>query len=231
MKSISKIAAFSALLALLPVANALASSSFNPVVELNFTGAALVQGESSSSSDGTLTTYPKPAKLKIDTKFLLTQLARATGTTSFPVGAKLVAVTGTGNAPVCQVWSKDNTLLADVSSIMSLPSGKSLSMFYGNYVTNGNISDFTHLPRPTYSGQVILAVSYNDTSKGGELRFVVTGLATSINTATIPIPATGVYKETASLSATALAGDGNYRGWALVMTATLKGSASGEGKE
>ena len=81
MKSISKIAAFSALLALLPVANALASSSFNPVVELNFTGAALVQGESSSSSDGTHTTYPKPAKLKIDTKVLLTQLARATGTT------------------------------------------------------------------------------------------------------------------------------------------------------
>jgi len=192
---------------------------------ITFTATASVQ--SNTSDNGTVTTTAAPTKVTLDTKQILAFLATAEneegnyGSTTFPTGAKLVTLGGTGSPPDFQVVSKTGALLVDVADIITVTD----SGTYGSDISSGKSKDSTGLASTTETDQEIITVAYDDTGAGGSLQFVLTGLFTDKTTDTAPSNA-GTYRETQSHTLTDAAGDGNYRGNPLVISGGFSASGS-----
>src|SRR5271170_2394572 len=151
MKLKTKIIASAAVLSFMAFAAGSLQAQVTNVITI--TATALVQGN--SSDNGTVTTTPTPTKHILDTAEILVDLAVDEnaegnyGSTTFPTGAKLVAVPSGGNSPDFQVFDKNSHLLVDVSDILT---GSNTGNF-GSDITNGKQNDNTGLSDPTETDQ------------------------------------------------------------------------------
>ncbi len=165
-----------------------------------------------SRDNGTSTTTPEPTSLVLSTKQILSFLALDENSegnythTNFPVGAKLMLLPDTGSGPDFQVWGKTNNLLVDVSDLLTLTYGGN----YGALVSSGKVNDATSLPSPTSTNQQIVTITYDDSSIGGNLQFYISGSGKETITYSGIQGGAGTYKETESIIATGMSGDGNY---------------------
>ena len=186
---------------------------------LTIKATASVQGDDSQSTNSKtdVITYTTAAPIKhsIATKDILTLLA-ADYHTTFPSGAKLVM---DGTSSKIEVVDKDNNLLQDVSSIISIneagdndiSSGKSTS-------SNPGLGTFADLQ--------LLTIKFDDTGAGGGLQFFLTGIGTGKTTDSTPNKTTGDYTESSSGSLSSGTGEGNYQNNPFVCSGTA--SASGK---
>ena len=186
------------------------------VAVVTFTGVATVQGGSSYVSPYVV--YTAPTKVKVDTKFLLAALGAAGANSplpGFPADAKLV-LTGTGSMPAFQVWSRENTFLADVSSFMYLTEVDAGSIWVGK------INPINDLGAPTYTQNMNVSFFFNAITGGTGLMFKLQGLASHVTTDGQINATTHLYKETSSFASKYLSGYGSYQTSPILMTGNLK---------
>lgn len=182
------------------IAALLALETHAVIVPLTVTvsGTATVQNQTTNDVNG-ITTIPAPTKISITTKSLLALLAKDEyaesnyAQPSFPSGAKLIYLNKTDdiNAGDFQVWDKNNTLLVDVSDIMSYQQLGSV------LVQSAKIQDSTGLPlseKELYVGEF----DFDDAGAGGNLQLAFGGEAT----VTISAKMTGATTASGSISAT-----------------------------
>ncbi len=146
---------------------------------VNFSAVAVVQNTGNPADNGLVTTTGAPTKFSINTKSLLVYLAQAEqiegnwNSPTFPAGAKLVAVltAGSGNLPDFQVVDKTNTLLVDVSDLLT----GTASGTYGADIYSGKVSDDTGLAAPTFSDVIQFTLTYDSTGVAGaaDLQFSI----------------------------------------------------------
>lgn len=187
---------------------------------LTISATASVQGAYNSSYNMktgiTTYTYATPTKFSIATKNILTLL----GTdyhTNFPSGAKLVVDGNSGNI---EVVNKTNSVLQDISSIMSISTGTN-DIFSGK-----GTSQFPGLG--TGTDLQLLTITFDDTGipAGGNLKFFLTGVAKTTLSDSTPNKITKAYTESDSGSLSSGTGEGNFQGNPFVCTGTA--SASGK---
>jgi len=136
--------------------------------------------------------------------------------TTFPSGAKLIM---DGNSGKVEVVDKNNNLVQDVSSIISINAPGN------NDITSGK-STSSNPGVGTSSDLQLLTIKYDDTGAGGSLQFFLTGIGTGKTTDSTPNKTTGAYTESSSGSLSSGTGEGNYQGNPFVCTGTA--SASGK---
>jgi hypothetical protein len=150
------------------------------------------------------------------------------GETTFPAGAKLVVIGGSGNSPDLQVLDKHNNFLVDVSDILSLTN----SGVYGSDVSSGKTSDTTSLADPSQTDQQVYTVNYDDSlvTGGANVQFSFSGVIKNVTTDSTPNKTTGVFKETQSHTISGGQGDGVYHGIPAIVTGgSFKATGSGTG--
>jgi hypothetical protein len=192
------------------IAALLALQTHAVIVPLTVTvsGIATVQNPNSTDAKG-ITITPAPIRISITTKSLLTLLAAdefSEGNYSqatFPIGAKLIYLSNTDDisAGDFQVWDKNNTLLVDVSDIMSYGQVGSV------LVQNSRIQDSTGLPlseNQLYIGEFV----FDDTGAGGDLQLAFGGESS----VTISAQMTGATTASGSISATLKGFGGGFAG-------------------
>jgi hypothetical protein len=209
---------------------------------VTITATAQVQGTNSYSYNtkthvGTYT-YAAPTKVAISTKQLLTRLALAENTegnytagTTFPSGAKLVAVNGSGNGPDFQVLASNSSLLVDVSDLLTGTNSGVYSNGGNNSVYSGKYSYQHNVAVGSETDLQIFSLNYNDVAVFGDsegLEFSLSGLATSTETESAPNSKTLAYTATQSIKLSNGAGDGFYKNSYFIVTGGL--SASGSAK-
>ena len=221
MKITTKIITGTAVLAFLTLA---AGSLQAQVTNLcSITATVLIQG--STSDNGTISTAAAPTKHTLTTANLLTWLAKDEnlegnyGSTTFPTGAKLVAIGGNNNGPDFQVLTSGNAFLVDVSDIMTINSGN-------NDVYSGKQNDNTGLSSPMTTDLNVDTLIFDDTAiSGGQgVQFSLQGLLTNTQTDTLPV--NNVYTQTESHKMTSGTGEGQYLGTPFMITGGF--SASGK---
>ena len=191
-----------------------------------------IQLQTNPNNNGTTTTLAAPIKYSFDTKQILSALAKAEnlegnyGSSTFPVGAKLVTVvTAIRNTFDFQVLDKNNNLLVDVSDVLiGLSTGVNGSdVFSGKYIDSNVLAD------PKLTDAEIFTVTYNDTAIPGsdDIVLSLSGLMTNTVTDGVPNATTKIYSESQTHTLTAAAGDGSADFDPGVGTATF--SASGKG--
>jgi hypothetical protein len=198
---------------------ALSAQAQGKVNDLNVITISLtLQVQGSFSDNGTTRIYNQPVSRKVNTKDLLSQLARdkfAQGTNSantFPTGAKL-GLSG-GNFVVVD---HNNQLVVDVSDILQFTRGT-------NGVLNGRINDTTGLANNQLSETTFVTLTFDDTfiTGGGGLNFILAGVDTlKIKDRTL----TGKnYQEITSDNVKNAGGEGQSAGTPFVVTGSIDGS-------
>jgi hypothetical protein len=185
------------------------------VLTIKATASAQGADSQSTNSHTDVITYTTAAPIKrsVATKDFLTLLAQDYNTV-FPSGAKIVS-----NINGIQVVDKNNNLLQDVSSVISINTPGN------NDITSGkSISTYPNLK--TSTDLQLLTIKYDDTGVGGSLQFFLTGIATSKTTDSTPNKTTGAYTESSSGSLSSGTGEGSYQGTPFVCAGTA--SASGK---
>jgi hypothetical protein len=196
------------------------------------TATAQVQGayNYSYNSKTHVATYSEaaPTKVALDTKQLLARMATAEnaegnyGSTTFPSGAKLVAISE-NNSPDFQVLTSKDAFLVDVSDLLSVTNPDDIS------VQSFKASSQYELLTPSETQLGISTLTYNDIGAVGSssgIEFDLSGLATSVNTDSTPNSKTLAYKETQTFNLNNGAGDGSYQDTPMVITGSLSGSGS-----
>ena len=183
--------------------------------------------QNAPTTNNGIITAAAPSKHAIGIKEILNLLAiakhaanNAYPTTNFPVGAKLVVITGDNNA--FQVLSATNSLLVDVSDIMSSSDGK-----FENDIFSGSQNATNGLASPKTTDVHVLKVNYDDTWINGSVgvKFYMIGMMTSTVAETAPVA--GVYTRTESNKLVGGLGEGFFQEQPFVLTGTL--TASGKG--
>jgi hypothetical protein len=226
MKLISKIITGACALALLTLAAGSLQAQVTNIVSISFTA---TEQNTNQTDNGTVTTTPAPSKHSATTSTILDWLAADENTeghyaqTSFPAGAKLVAISGGGNAPDLQVVAKNNSFLVDVSDILSITNNGP----FGADVSSGKNNDTNSLAAPTKTDQEYTSLVYNDSLSTSNYLFSFGGI--TVNTTTDTTPKDGIYKETESHTISSGQGDGLYFGTQFVITGgSFKAGGSGE---
>lgn len=218
MKPLRVVVSMAAAVCALAVCNAHAtvSAAFTNFVTLSLT--QTIQG-TSSTVDGTNTSYAKPSRASHNTAGLIAELGTVTANT-FSKNAKLVYIEGGTGATGFAVI--DGSTFVSVSNIMSLNTQVSTNKVKSG-IQNGN----TGLSFPTISNVEILELDYSDVGiGGGSLAFTLAGVATSTKTDTVP-SSTGAYTETFSGKLTG-AGDGISGSTPFILTGTASFSGKGD---
>ncbi len=129
---------------------------------------------------------------------------------NLPAGAKLVVSNG-----VFQIMTKTNTLLVDVSSILSFSSPSPYA------VQSGRQNDNNFLASPSLTTVHIGTLTFDDTAitGGQDLQFYLQGVTRETTTDIVNTRA-GTYIETDSASLVG-AGDGTSDGGAFIITGTV----------
>jgi hypothetical protein len=225
MKLTTKLIAGTAALAFLTMSAASLQATQVAVTNvINISILASAQGATNTIKN--ITTAKPPSKHQIATKDILSWLAVAenaagnyrTGT-NFPAGAKLVVITG--NNADFQVLTKTNTLIVDVSNIISATNG-------ANDIYSGKYNNSAPAPASTTDLQV-LTFQYDDTAITGSVgvKFYMTGLMTSTTTdIAVKSKSKSVTTETQSSKLSSGVGEGTYQGHQFVLTGSF--SASGK---
>jgi hypothetical protein len=217
MKLITGIMAGTMALAVLILGAGGLHAQVTQVLTIKATASAQGADSQSTNSHTDVITYTTAAPIKrsVATKDFLALLATDYNT-NFPSGAKLVQ---DGNSGKIEVVDKNNNLLQDVSSIISINSAGN------NDITSGkSISTYPGLG--TSSDLQLLTIKYDDTGAGGSLQFFLTGIGTGKTTDSTPNKTTGAYTRTSSGSLSSATGEGSYVGNPFVCTGTA--SASGK---
>jgi hypothetical protein len=224
MKLTTKIIAGTAGLACLSLSTLSLQAGVTNVITIALT--ASVQG--ASTDNGTITTTAAPSKHAVATKDILGFLAQAehakgkyAAGTTFPAGAKLVVVTGSGNGGF-QVLDKNNKPLVDVSDIISSVNGT-----MDNNIHSGKQIDANGLATPSRTALHILTIKHDDTGIAGSagVLFYMTGFMTS--TTTDATPKSGLYTESQTHTLVSGVGEGTYQGIPLVLTGSLSATGTG----
>jgi glutamine cyclotransferase len=193
----------------------------------SFTAIARLQNNQLAPVRGIATT-PSPQQWTLNTANLLQFLALdkyALGqypATSFPVGSKIVCITtyyptqtNANNIDYSyKVMSRSNTLIADVSDIISF----SIDGRYRTFIDSGRVSAGTLLYAPAGTNDFISTITFDDTwiSGGANIKCYLSGVTKNIIINTAPINRD--YKETQITTQAGAFGEGYYRGTEMIIT-------------
>jgi hypothetical protein len=193
----------------------------------SFSAIARLQSNQLPAARGIATTR-SPQQWTLNTANLLQFLALdkyALGqypATSFPVGSKIVCITTYYPSQInptsidfsYKVLSKSNTLIADVSDIISL----SIDGKYLTYLESGKINTISGLYAPAGTNDFISTITFDDTwiSDGANIKCYLSGVTKNIIINTAPI--NRVYKETQITTQAGAFGEGYYRGTEMIIT-------------
>jgi hypothetical protein len=194
------------------------------------TVALILHSQGSFGDNGTVRIYTKPAVRRMNTKDMLSQLARdkfAQGlypTTFFPAGSKLVNfgdVRSFAHGGSYYVVNRDNKVLVDVSDIIiQITAGT-------NDILSGRVSDATGVAQPNTTELILVEFKFDDNfiSGGGNLSFFAEGLDTIKTKDSTPAVA-GDYRESTSDSVKNITGEGQSNGTQFVVTGSIHGNDS-----
>jgi outer membrane protein assembly factor BamB len=193
----------------------------------SFSAIARLQNNQLPAARGIATT-PSPQQWTLNTANLLQFLALdkyALGqypATSFPVGSKIVCITtyyptqtNANNIDYSyKVMSRSNTLIADVSDIISF----SIDGRYRTFIDSGRVSAGTLLYAPAGTNDFISTITFDDTwiSGGANIKCYLSGVTKNIIINTAPINRD--YKETQITTQAGAFGEGYYRGTEMIIT-------------
>jgi hypothetical protein len=174
--------------------------------------------------NGTNTTAAAPTGVDITTVNLLKEIAQAEyaeskiSTNSFPATAKLAAVAYYNGDPSFLVLSSTNTLLCDVSDVLSVRSGQ-----LGLDVFSGTTKDSNSLPNTSATDLHVETVVYDDTGILGTnngVQFYMTGLMAS--TRSLKLASGGAaYTLTESNNLSNGVGEGQSQGMPFMLTGSI----------
>jgi hypothetical protein len=195
------------------------SFSFSAIARIQNTQLPAVRGIATTSSPRrwTLNTANLLQFLAID-KYALGQYPA----TSFPVGSKIVCISTYYPSQInptnidlsYKVLSKSNTLIADVSDIISL----SIDGKYRTYLESGKVNTISGLYAPAGTNDFISTITFDDTwiSGGANIKCYLSGVTKNfiINTA----PINGAYKETQITTQAGAFGEGYFSGSEMIIT-------------
>lgn len=182
-----------------------------------------LQLQSGFTDNGSVKIYARPQNQRINTKDLLTLLARDKfaqtnyAGTLFPSGSRL-AINNTNGAFL--VVSRNDELIADVSDILSFSSST-------NYVFSGRVSDNTGLASPRINQLALGQLNFDDTfiPGGGHLSFSVQGI-NQIRTKDSPVGKnSGKYREIVQERIKNATGEGKFNKIPFVITGSVQGNS------
>jgi hypothetical protein len=184
--------------------------------------------QSAQTDNGKITTTKAPGRTTLTTASLLKQLAIDENTaghyasTTFPAGARLIYVNGTG----FEVVDKQDNVLVTPSDILTLATPGQNDIASGTF----NDADGSGVAPFLQDDMRVTTISYNSSGEGGTMNFTVTGIGTFTEAAGKPNAKTGNYSETDSFSFSDGVGEGvNAEGTPILLsnvTITSRGTGT-----
>ena len=212
-------------IAVLAVSAFTASAAVDRYSALEITLAVTVTvNNPNTTSNGAVTTYPKPNTSKMTTKTLMALIAadeHAEGhysITTFPSGAKLIFMEDDTDfkRSYFMVTDSDGNELVDVSDLLTATTDKK------DQVEQGQINDSNGLANGltfTFAGEF----NFDDTDAGGSTYFTLAGLETAVLTDN-PSRSGLIYSESETDTIKAAAGMGEFKGNPAAFSGTVTAS-------
>jgi hypothetical protein len=195
---------------------------------------AIAEPQGDTNVANGLILFNTPTKVAVNTQTILAKLAldkHAQGVfnaTNFPSGSKLAMIVSNTSVMAFQVLSKTNSVLADVSDIVSFSTNATPFVFSGKINALDYATSRSVVPDPSLTTLLIANISYNDSGIAGgqNLRFYLTGLVKLMDTHT-PIGKSGAYSKKITFVMTPLVGAGTNQGDRFVI---VSGNLTASGK-